>query len=387
MPINFLCYKSRNTAPGYTLLKLISLQEADYSMRFYRCLVDIDGKLSLSSDDLKQCLKELFIRTSHWPRKNGKFAMSRDNQGPSCQMESLNGQQSEDVVAAIPCDCPRLISAWRNRPRPYDWPSRELINNVSSLKAHAVPVGYKGSPLHFLEWRIYFTLGEIRLIEHLNECQIKLIILLKMIAQEELKPICREMSSYVMKNIVLWLAESFPSALFQERNIIKLLINSLKVLKQCIRNRKFPSYMIESRNLFADRISDIEALQLCQKIDTCLCQGPKMLLKCKKIRDGLALFRTQPGVFNQLSECRQLLLTFYHQLLTLQAQELVRLNGYPACENLQLRPAFEKIDQTSSVEDIAAIIEDIILLDLDSLLFREVDIDQIRMRRVEYMLS
>ncbi|KAL4236292.1 hypothetical protein ACF0H5_004679 [Mactra antiquata] len=381
-PIKFMLTGYRNTAPGYALLQLTSLQDSDIVEFIHKCLVEIDGGYFLSSDDLKQQYKEGTRTASFLPGNLGIITTCRDNQGPSSPTTLMNGLISNDNVIAFQCNCRHFIAAWSHRRRPHDWPSRELINEVSSLQAHVVPVGYKGSPVQFLEWRICFTLGEICLIESLNECQIKLIILLKMIAKEELKPICQEMSSYVMKNLVLWLAESFPSLIFQEYNLMKLLNNSLKLLKHCIINRRLPSYMIEERNLFADRITDIEAIQLCEKIDTCLREGPKMLLRCPKIRNGLNMFRKHPVEFNILSEYRQLLLSIIlkaGQLMNHRSKELIRKKAMFTAEDVV------RLGMESNEDD--EIYNDILCPDLAMLIGRGADIMQIVLRRLKYILS
>ncbi|KAL4234150.1 hypothetical protein ACF0H5_005803 [Mactra antiquata] len=131
-----------------------------------------------------------------------------------------------------------------------------------------------------------------------------------------------------------------------------------------------------------DRIRDTEAIQLCKKIDTCLCEGPKMLLRCKKIRDGLAMFRTKPVVFYQLSECRKLLLELLHQQVTL---FFFQLGMCTAGADLQKELAFKMMGEPSTVDGIFDTIKDI-LLDGDNLKSREVDINLV-MRRLKYVLS
>ena len=122
---------------------------------------------------------------------------------------------SYDFVAAYKCNLPVILAAWCVRERRYDWPSRETIQHVSTLPVHVVQVGLKGHEKEELQWRISFTLAEIHLIQTLNNSHIKVYVCLKKITKQYLNPICKSLTSYVIKNIILWMAEFQPNDNFK----------------------------------------------------------------------------------------------------------------------------------------------------------------------------
>jgi len=63
---------------------------------------------------------------------------------------------------------------------------------------------------------VCFNAGEIELVNNPNDTQIKLYVL-KMIKNDVLHPRKKEVSSYTLKNIVLWMAENNPQASFHNK--------------------------------------------------------------------------------------------------------------------------------------------------------------------------
>ncbi|WAR30234.1 LOW QUALITY PROTEIN: hypothetical protein MAR_032776 [Mya arenaria] len=178
-----------------------------------------------------------------------------------------DGYSSSDIVFAFQCICQRqLLFEWIHRPRQHTWPSRELMQAIPKLPAYLVPapVGCKSSENKHMEWRVCFT-GEQKLIESFTESQYKLYILLKLINKHELKSICEDMSSYVMKNIVFWLVESKAQHFFTRENLFVELISSLHMLQQAIRDNHLFYYMIAGRNLLKGIIKPAEQRKLIEK--------------------------------------------------------------------------------------------------------------------------
>ncbi|KAH3792678.1 uncharacterized protein LOC127838711 [Dreissena polymorpha] len=130
--------------------------------------------------------------------------------GPSLPT-TLRGVLHYDNVHAFRYHCPHILSKWAARPR--HWPPPEAVQKVVSLGAFLAPVGFKGSEHKDFEWRVCFNAGEIELVNNLNDTQIKVYVLLKMVKSAVLNPRKKEVSSYTLKNIVLWIAEKKSSVL------------------------------------------------------------------------------------------------------------------------------------------------------------------------------
>ena len=183
-----------------------------------------------------------------------------------------------DIVYCFKCYCPTLLQSWLRRPRRYNWPPQNVIYDISQMEAHVVPVGCKGSDTYYQEWRICFTKAEIYLIHFLNNIQIKIYVMLKMIAKQILKRICPEITSYVIKNIIFWMCEKLPCEIFREQNLVKMLIHAFEFLKECVSQNVLPNYMIPERNLFNGRIELAQRCELINSLSSVIENGPTALI-------------------------------------------------------------------------------------------------------------
>ncbi|KAH3808871.1 hypothetical protein DPMN_137230 [Dreissena polymorpha] len=98
------------------------------------------------------------------------------------------------------CQSPSILQRWAQRSR--HWPPPDVVQKVVSSESFLTPVGFKGSEYEHLEWRICFNIGETELVHNLNGTQAKVYVILKMVVKEVLKPNNKEITSYVLKNII-----------------------------------------------------------------------------------------------------------------------------------------------------------------------------------------
>ncbi|XP_053394880.1 uncharacterized protein LOC128555708 [Mercenaria mercenaria] len=299
-------------APGYTFLRIINVGHSPFGIiRIPDLLVEISPRqIYLSSDFWKNEFKQNTIDDSNLPGNHGFKNVDRKNHGPSISISAF-GTLFCDCVYAFVCNCPHYLNAWVSRKRLHKWPSSDLIREVSKLESHVVPVGSRDSCVQFLEWRICFTKGEIRLVQSLNDCLTKVLILLKQIAKVTLKPLSEDMTTYIMKNIVLWLAETNSYDSFTEDNLILVLHLSLRLLKICVLRNNLPSYMIPERNLLFNRLTVKQRTNICMRIDFLLREGPRIVLRWPKIRDAFTMIYRTPDEFDEFSKTRRQKQLFY----------------------------------------------------------------------------
>ncbi|KAH3865675.1 hypothetical protein DPMN_028717 [Dreissena polymorpha] len=231
------------------------------------------GRELLSSD--------LFV--NNWSKvKNWEGIVQHERAGPSIPTTEL-GNLHRDKVHALHYYCPNILSTWAARPR--HWPPTEVVKYVVSLGAFLTPVGLKGSEYQHVEWRVCFNAGEIELISNLNDTQTKLYVLLKMIKNDVLHPRKKEVSSYTLKNIVLWMAENNPQASFHKKSILQWLHEALDALRVALITLELPYYMIPERNLMATSGLDEEQQRTwISTITDMLNEGPRVILRLPKIR-------------------------------------------------------------------------------------------------------
>jgi hypothetical protein len=187
--------ENKNTPPGYVKLKLLEhngncLKEEISASLFENS----SGEKYISSIKFTENIKESTI----WLPGFTTQAKS----GPSSPVS--NGYLSIDRVVSFRCFLPRDQNILRNR--------SELlrcrdVNDTSfgfESQVHAVPVGNSYSADKYLEWRLSYTEAELNLVRNLSHGDLKVYIFLKVVARSIFKPVCNEMTSYLMKNVILW---------------------------------------------------------------------------------------------------------------------------------------------------------------------------------------
>ncbi|KAH3865728.1 hypothetical protein DPMN_028771 [Dreissena polymorpha] len=243
--------------------------------------------------------------------------------GPSIP-STVGGIYHMDCVHALRYNCPNILSKWAARPR--HWPPPEVVQRVVALGAVLTPVGFKGSEYQHVEWRVCFNAGEMELISNLNDTQTKLYVLLKMIKNDVLHPRKKEVSSYTLKNIVLWMAENNSQASFHKKSILQWLHEALNALRVALITLELPYYMIPERNLMATSGLDVEQQRTwISTITDMLHEGPRVILRLPKIRQCIV---AHPEPFRWYSGRR----------IELELLMLMRMNRSVICsdENLEV---------------------------------------------------
>jgi hypothetical protein len=246
-------------------------------------------------------MKTSSIENSHLPGNQGYINVKNKTQGLSV-VTKFFALSSQDYVVALKCECPSYLRSWISRRRNYQWPPIAVIREVSSLDSHVVPVGHTISSLRFLEWRICYTKGEIRLVHSLNDCLTKVFILLKQIAKVTLKPLSKDMSSYLMKNVVFWLAELNDNNNFTQHALLLALKTAVAYLKYFVATNNFPSYLIPQRNLLEGKLTHSQRIKICMRIDSLLKEGPYMVLKIAKVRTAISMCYRSPTELSRVSK-------------------------------------------------------------------------------------
>ncbi|KAH3733677.1 hypothetical protein DPMN_040110 [Dreissena polymorpha] len=103
-----------------------------------------------------------------------------------------------------------------------------------------------------------------------------------------MKPKNKEITSYVLKNIILWQAENTPQTEFHERNLLHWLHDGLRELRTAIEIKQLRYYMIPDRNLMAAcGLGDVLQHKWVADITEMLAEGPRVILRLPKIRQAI----------------------------------------------------------------------------------------------------
>ncbi|XP_060554563.1 uncharacterized protein LOC132715569 [Ruditapes philippinarum] len=252
--------EQKRAPAGYTLLKLMRNDSASatYESLKYAMVEKTTGQYLSSNlymtkhDDVFQYGDGYISKQTRYRSRNGpsipKYVEKNWIQKFILSQRNLIDQDM-DFVRAFPCQENNILGAWKNRNRKSGWPNQETIDKIMSLPMYVVPVGKEGSINEDLQWRISFTMAETHLIQAFNNTQSKVIVLLKLIAKHILQPLCSGITSYIVKTVMLWQAESIPQEEYSEENLLSRLEDALVFLKSAVGNKSLPSYMIPQKNL------------------------------------------------------------------------------------------------------------------------------------------
>ncbi|XP_053395033.1 uncharacterized protein LOC128555744 [Mercenaria mercenaria] len=240
----------QNTPPGYAFLRI--KPDHEYNPVYYTSIEYglVYSRRYLSSDKFVRKNEDIYFQKMGYVASNTQYT---ERKGPSIPKEVF-GSFEIDFVRAFPAHCSKHLDEWLNRDREFEWPSKEVQCTVAVLPAYVVPVGQINSEDRDLQWRISFTPAEIHLVHSLNETQIKLLVLLRLIAKHILAPICPAITSYLMKNVAFWLSEQHPALECREECLFDRLLDALLFLQRGIKRKHLPNYMIPDRNLLAGKM-------------------------------------------------------------------------------------------------------------------------------------
>ena len=189
-----------------------------------------------------------------------------------------------DNVPTLTCDCQHILLKWASRPRKYDWPPLSLRQTISHMNGNLVAKGMKGSETEHLEWRYCFNEIESLILESLNDTQTKLYMMLKIINRDVIQKHVFSVSSFILKNIVFWLAETFEQHMFRPETLFTWIVRSLLLLKRAVQLNYLPYYMIPERNLLPEKVKEFERLPLIQTLSDILKSGPGVFYTCDSIK-------------------------------------------------------------------------------------------------------
>ncbi|KAK3100450.1 hypothetical protein FSP39_020082 [Pinctada imbricata] len=182
-------------------------------------------------------------------------AVSEDTHG---HYKGIGTNLEQDFAYSIAFDdWPSEVNEWFARKRINQWPTKETIERIRNLKCHVVPVGDKISPSFSTEWRVSYLLQERELMWSLNDIQLNCYILMKRLFKQYIDPLAPDqLSSYHMKNIVLWESEKISSDGWQQKYLISRVQNCLLKLKMCIDNLHLEHFIDRRINLLFRKLTE-----------------------------------------------------------------------------------------------------------------------------------
>ncbi|XP_045171797.2 uncharacterized protein LOC123533896 isoform X2 [Mercenaria mercenaria] len=352
---------THNAPPGYTKLKLVKLcrdRNTDLNMIKSAMFKDADDNTCISSTFyMAEQRKEVQGRQSKLASQN--TVSYGEAAGPALPLSTSS--LKVDVVTGICYLKPKVLQAWAKRNHTNGWPSSDVIKDIATRDCQVVPIGCRDTDTQFQDWRMCFIDSELQLIQCLNTSQIKHYIILKQITRDILKLASEEITSFIVKNVCFWMAELLPSTIFREEKLIEMCIFSLTFLKHCISSwNNLPYYMIPERNLLAGKISHTDRRQLCSLLDELIMEGPRLVMRCTKIRLAMTAMYNIPGQLSVYSKKRDELesLKLQHALANLARAYGEDTDGI--CDNLRFKMADIVLPEWKFMRHVGSDVKDII---------------------------
>ncbi|XP_045184622.2 uncharacterized protein LOC123542724 [Mercenaria mercenaria] len=220
------------------------------------------------------------VKKEGWISRNNVFGeVTGPAQPHQFPLPFSNNCLSFDHVQAFPCAYPSVLDDWFKRQRQNVWPSSNVLKAIKETDVFVVSVGLSGSKEEKLQWRISLTLAERSLVRSFNDTQIKVYAAMKMLVKHELKPICANITSYIVKNVIFWVFEN-RSGSFQRNEFVEILLQSLIYLKDCVTVGCLLNYTIPSRNLLRGKLSQEQACALKEHLNILITEDSTVLLRC-----------------------------------------------------------------------------------------------------------
>jgi hypothetical protein len=186
-----------------------------------------------------------------------------------------------DLVAALTMQkWPEVAKSFISRPRFYGWPSKDLLQTITSKGCGFVAKAYSGSEDTEYQWRISFASSEKQLVRSLSDHQIRAYLFLKTIFRQFLQK-TEDLSSYMMKNILFWTLENTHPQNWGEGRIFWCINALLNTLHNCLESRTLSSYFLPSLNLICHL--DIKVISwLAERVRSIQRNLFEIIMRCKE---------------------------------------------------------------------------------------------------------
>lgn len=217
--------------------------------------------------------------------KKYSYFESLEMHGPafSCQLHFDGNRIKMDLTQGVLFHCPSLVRKCMARIESKQWPPTFIKHKIATLPALLVPNGLKGCRLERLQWRICFNFSETLLVNGMNAVQFKMLVIMKQIKNILLKPLWKDITSFIVKNLVFWMCEIIQPECFVPNYTYNIMIIGLTRLRDSIFHRKMEYYMIPERNLLESKITGKERELLLETLDNLINRCLLRLLRASNI--------------------------------------------------------------------------------------------------------
>jgi len=240
---NFLMVRYADTPPQHYMLQLYrpNLPLPVTHMHHPDFVTDSQGRVFLSN------MLMVRVAAAEW----GDAHLRR---GPS-----NSDREDMDYVYALKCKTlPSEIMSWFTKMGQAYWPSQETFEAAKKCVCFLVPDGYHGSVNKNTEWRITPNLIERLLMFSLNIVQIKCLVVLKIIKQQEFVKYIHhtncKFTTFHCKTALFFTLERTPPTLWTKCRLIECIVKCLQTILEFLNQGECPHFIVEGVDLFDGKL-------------------------------------------------------------------------------------------------------------------------------------
>ncbi|XP_023031010.1 uncharacterized protein LOC6641339 [Drosophila willistoni] len=136
----------------------------------------------------------------------------------------------------------------------FQWPTEQMRQRIKSFGFHVIPEGHspkhRRNPFRELEWRIVFPQAEIYLERQLNQMQLKVFLLMKLLVRTFVGEQYTAMGSLMeqLRAHLFWHCESNTNE-WPEEFLGEQLVRFVRTFADCLARKELRDYFIKERNL------------------------------------------------------------------------------------------------------------------------------------------
>ena len=230
----------------------------------------------------EELYSSLFRKLSlDFTKKNVACGTFSIEHGP-CATYTVSGTLKMDRAYCFRCNhWPCIALPWIQRCQLKHWPPESVLSAIEKEGCHVVPIS--SAPLDLerdIEWRISFSIAELKLVHCMNHCQFLCYGMMKIFLKEVINADDDDpsLSSYFIKTDMFWVIHNDRRIEWTPCNLFLCFWNCLKLLLSWVYKGECPNFFIPQNNMFRVKIVGHKQATLFEKLYALYNKGISCLL-------------------------------------------------------------------------------------------------------------
>ncbi|CAF1440337.1 unnamed protein product [Rotaria sordida] len=253
-------FVERTEYPGFYYIEYNSKTKFHSTLQSLHIFEERNNRQYISSKKLTDLLHSEFLKY----QERGPCLI--EQHGPAVTVVLNDGRALQDFVFSLPM--PKIPDHIREQwlSRSKQWPSIDVINDVSNSTCHLVPKRWNGlneGEEDTLTWRLSLSFAEVLLTNSWNKKQRDCYLLLKSFVQELAPDV---LSSHHIKTFLFTYMENNYHKMQQTEKQTDIFLDIIQCLSVALKSKTMPNYFISDIDMLR-MISNEKCLYLAERLD------------------------------------------------------------------------------------------------------------------------